>query len=208
MTTFATDTALTGGRGTPNAWSPGSDSHNWTQSRGNQSLSFASNQLVLTYNGSTNSGVMTYGGITVADCEITANAVQVATNDIIGVVMRFVDTNNYIQLVLGNSANLLELRKDVATTFTTVASASFTVVAGTKYSFRFRAIGTAYWGKVWSGAEPAAWTIGPIVDSSLTSGLFGVVGAPRVSNTTKYDTFVAQSPVRTSLSDGYGGVFS
>jgi|SRR5581483_372929 hypothetical protein len=210
-TTYGADTALTGGRGTPDAWSPGSDGHNWTQTRGNQTLSYDSvnHQLVLTFNGSTTSGVMTYAGLTVADCEITVNAVQTGASDIIGPAMRVVDANNYIQLVIGNSANLLELRKDAASTFTTVAFAAFTVSAGTKYSFRFRAIGSTYWGKVWSGAEPAAWNIGPFVDTSLTSGLFGVAGRPNATgNTTKYDSFLAQSPVRAALFDGYGGMFS
>lgn len=215
MTTFATDTALTGGRGTPNAWSPGSDSHNWTQSRGNQSLSFASNQLVLTYNGSTTSGVMTYAALTETDTEVLVNAVQTATNDIIGAAIRFVDTNNYYQLVLGNTANTLEIRKNVASTFSTIGSAAFTDTAGTKYSFRFQAIGTSLRAKIWQAgtSEPGTWTIGPITDSSLASGLFGIVGAPHTTgNTTKYDTFSATNgavaAVHFALSDGYGGVFS
>ena len=202
MSTYASDTFSTRSRGAPNAWSPGSDGRNWTQSRGNQTLSFASNQGTLTYNNNTVTGV-TYGALTVTDSEVLVNAVQNNTStSIIGAICRFKDSNNFYSAVIGNTAGLFDIRKDIAGTFSSVASASFTSSVGTKYTIRFNITGTALKAKIWQTgtAEPSAWTIGPVTDSSISSGLFGVAGTPSAPSTSvSFDTFSATNGLTPSL---------
>src|SRR5581483_5074749 len=111
MTVLEQDTALTGGRGTPNAWSPASNGHNWTVIRGNQTLSFASNELTLTYTSSNATAIIYLGSSSVAAQDITVNSTGSANNDIIGISGRVVDSTHYYQLELGNTLNTLELRK-------------------------------------------------------------------------------------------------
>lgn len=214
MTTFATDTFASGGRGSPNAWSPGSDSNNWTQSRGNQTLSIVSSQGVLTYNGSTTTGVMTYAGLTETDTEVLVNGVQGTSNsDIIGAVCRFSNSSNFYAAVIGNTATTFEIRKVVSGTFSTVASGSFTSSFGTKYTIRFNITGTTLKGKIWasSGSEPGSWTATG-TDSNIASGLFGVAGTPVGSSNVKFDTFSATNGATGAthffICDGFGGVFS
>jgi hypothetical protein len=192
MTVLEQDTALTGGRGTPNAWSPASNGHNWTQVRGNQSLSFASSLLILTYTSSNTTGILYLGSTSVANQDITLNAQGSATSDIIGIAARIGDSTHYYQLELGNTLNTLEIRKNVAGVFTTLGSAAFTYAANTKYTFRFRLVGSTLKGKVWvaGGTEPD-WMI-TCTDSSLSSGFMGVAGGPSTTtHTTSFDTFSA-----------------
>ncbi|HXH26670.1 MAG TPA: hypothetical protein VNG90_02155 [Candidatus Acidoferrum sp.] len=203
MSTYATDTFLTGARGAPNAWSPGSDGANWTQSRSNQSLSFASNQGTMTYNGNTTTGIMTYSALTTTDTEVLVNAIQNNNStSIIGAVCRFKDTSNFYSAVIGNTAGLFEIRKDLAGTFSTVASASFSSSSGTKYTIRFNITATALKAKIWQAgtAEPTAWTIPATTDSSISSGLFGVAGTPSAPSTSvSFDTFTATNGLTPSV---------
>lgn len=212
VTTYGTDTAATVGRGVPNTWSPGSDGGNWAQSRGNQTLLAAASQLVLTYNNSTVTGIMTYTSQTPADTEVLVNAQQTGASDIVGAVVRFKDSNNFYEAVIGNASNTFEIRRDLASTFSTIGSASFTVTAGTKYTIRFQALGISLRAKIWatSGSEPGSWTI-TTTDKNLAAGLFGVAGAPQLGNSTMYDTFSATNALTVPhqiISSGYGGVFN
>lgn len=211
-TALLTDTFLTGGRGSPNTWSPGSDGNNWTQSRGTQTMSYDSvnHQGVLTYNGSTTTGVMTYSSQNLLNVEIMVNVVASTGTTIAGSVARFTSSSNFYACIIGNAANDLEIRKDVAGTFSTVASAPFTWTVGTKYTIRFSVQGNLLKGKIWQqgSSEPVAWTCTG-TDSSLTAaGLVGVSGTPSASTqTAKFDSFAVTS-AHLLISDGLGGVFS
>lgn len=210
MGTLATDTCLTGGRGSPNAWSPGSDGNNWTQQGSNQTPSFASNQLILTNNGSTSLGVWTYSALTPTSCEVLVN---VTPNDvtggsyIIGAIL-CQSGSNYYYCDLGNVNGKIEI--GVAPSFTSLVSATFAYTTGTKYTMRFRIKSGILFGKVWQqgSAEPGAWTI-QIADSTYTSGAFGVCGVPTSGHTCIYDTFSANDTnTHVIVCDGLGGVFS
>lgn len=193
MTTLATDSALTAGRGTPNAWSPGSDGNNWSQIRGSQSLSFAANKLVFTSTGSGTAGVVTYSTKTSADQEVLVNVTQSASNaDMGGALARCSDNAHWYCAVIGESANTFQIIKD-NNGFTTLANTPFTTTPGTSYTIRFRVTGTTLKAKVWQTgqAEPAAWTT-TVTDSSLSSGGFGICGAPAsTGHAVSFDTFSA-----------------
>lgn len=80
-------------------------------------------------------------------------------------------TGSYYYLSLRSSGRL-ELRKLVAGTATTLASAPYPVAAGTWYTLRLTAVGSTLRGTVSSGAGP-----GPVVvatDSSYSSGNVGL----------------------------------
>lgn len=198
MTTYGTDTFATGGRGSPNAWSPGSDGSNWTQQRGNQSLSVASNQGVMTYNSNTNLGVMTYTSLQKSVIEVLVNVTANSSSDTIGAVLCYVDTNNFYYADIGNISGKFEIGKDISGTFTSLASATFSWSSGTKYTIRFQYGVTTNTlnAKIWdaSTAEPGSWTV-TATDSSLSSGgYFGVCGVPVPSATCVFDTFSAGVP--------------
>src|SRR6266566_1058113 len=87
------DTALSGGRGSPNAWSPGSDGQNWAIATGIATLAFSGTRLQLT---SANSNtIVFYGTKTVADIEVSHRSTNNAVADFLGVVGRATASNNY-----------------------------------------------------------------------------------------------------------------
>lgn len=217
MTILAQDSFATGGRGSPNAWSPGSDGGNWTQQRGNQTLSIVSSQGVMTYNGSSTLGVMTYTSLSETIIEVLVNVTPNASGDIIGAVVCFQDSNNFYYADIGNVAGKFEIGKDVAGTFTSLQSATFTWSVSTKYTIRFQygvATSTTLRAKIWqsSGAEPGSWTVSTTDSSLSTGGKFGVTSAPVGGGTCVFDTFSATNGATGAthffICDGFGGVFS
>lgn len=194
LATFATDTFASGGRGSPNAISPGSDGGNWSLVTGDQTPSFASNQGVFTYNASTNLGVWVYASsILQTDQEVLVNVTQGNANgDIAGAVVRCTDANHYYYADLGNSSGNIEIGKKVGATFTSLTTAPVSTSFGTKYSLRFQVIGSTLKAKVWDAAtsEPTAWSV-QCTDTTLYSGNFGICMAPLGSHTCKFDTFSA-----------------
>lgn len=200
-TNYAIDTTLTGGRGTPNAWSPGSDGNDWVVKRGDQSLSFTGGKLVFTYNGDTTAGVVIYSSLTEADQEVLVNVTQGGSNaDMCGAVARFVDQNNWYCAVIGESGNTLKIIKDVGGSFSTLANVGFTTTPGTTYTIRFRITGTTLKAKIWTGgSEPSTWNA-TATDSSLASGGFGVCGAPLSGDSVQFDTFSANNTLTSLIS--------
>ena len=193
LITLATDNTTTGGRGSPNPISPGSDGGVWTQQRGDQTASFVSNQIVLTFVASTNLGIWSYSGNSSTDQEVSINVYQSSGNtDIVGAVLRYVDNTHFYYADIGNISGKIEI--GVCTsgpTFTTIASAPFSSSFGTKYSLRFQVIGSTLKAKIWdaSTAEPVKWSCQG-TDTTLFSGLYGLCGMP-AGGTVKFDTFSA-----------------
>lgn len=200
LTTFATDSTTTAGRGSPNVWSPGSDGNNWTQTRGNQTPTFSGTQLVLTYLNNTTLGVWTYSSQSQADQEVLVNVTQgTFATETVGAVLRCANSSNFYYADLGNSSGNVEIGKCVAGTFTQLASAPFSYSAGTKYSIRFQVVGQTLKARVWSAVttEPVNWNI-QATDSALYTGQFGVCGDPAGSSSVYFDTFSATNGVYVS----------
>lgn len=193
LITLATDTTNTGGRGSPNPISPGSDGGVWTQQRGDQTATFVSNQIVLTFVASTNLGIWSYSGNSNTDQEVLINVYQSSGNtDIVGAVLRYVDSTHFYYADIGNISGSIEI--GVCTpgpTFTTIASAPFSSSFGTKYTLRFQVKGQTLKAKIWdaSAAEPVGWSVQG-TDSTLFSGLYGLCGMP-AGGTVKFDSFSA-----------------
>lgn len=207
---FAVDTFLTGGRGSPNAISPGSDGYNWTQIRGDQTPSYASNQGVFTYGSTSNLGVWVYASsISQTDQEVLVNLVQsTANNEVAGAIVRCTDDSHFYHANIGNSSGNVEIGKKIGGTFTSLATAPFSSSFGTKYSMRFQAIGSVLKAKIWDAAisEPTAWSV-QVTDTSLFAGNFGVCMAPIGSSSVKFDTFSAtngDNPPANPINPVYG----
>lgn len=201
LQTFATDTMLTGGRGAPNAISPGSDGFQWNLIAGDQTPSFASNQLVFTYNASTNLGVWTYSSQSQADQEALVNMTQSGANtDIVGIILRCSDPTHYYYFDIGNNPGYVEIGKNIGGSFSTLASAPFSSSYGTKYSMRAQVVGDTLKCKAWDSStnEPTNWNV-QWTDNTLYAGGFGVCFAPGGSHNCKFDNFIATNGVFVSL---------
>jgi len=211
LITYAVDTCLTGGRGSPNAISPGSDANNWTYVAGDQVASFASNQIVATYNASTNRFVWTYAGLSETDQEVLVNITQTQSDtDVAGAVLRCSNSTHFYFAELGASANTLKIGKHIGGSETILASVSVTSSFGTKYSLRFQVIGDTLKAKLWDAlvTEPAAWNA-IAVDTDLSSGAFGIYGAPVGGSAVTFDTFSATNgsgPDATPVPTGSGDI--
>lgn len=194
LITFAVDSFLTGGRGTPNAISPGSDGSSWTPQRGVQTPSYSSNQGVFTCGSDTHLGVWTYGSMAQTDQEVLVNVLQTSGNDeIVGAVLRCSDSGHFYYADIGNNSGNIEFGKCTPAgggTFTALATAPFSSSFGTKYSLRFQAVGNVLKAKIWdaSTAEPTNWSI-QFSDNTYSSGLAGICMAPDNSSACKFDTF-------------------
>jgi hypothetical protein len=201
FSTYATDaTTASPIRGVPNAISPGSDGNNWTQISGNQTASYVSNQIVLTYGSNSNLGVWTYAGQSQADQEVLVNITQGnSTSAVAGAVLRCVDANHFYYADLGNSSGNIEIGKYISGTFTQLASAPFASAAGTKYGLRFQVVGQTLRVRVWdaSTTEPMNWSA-QATDIVLFTGGFGICTAPTGTHSCFYDTFSATNGVYIS----------
>lgn len=215
LITFATDTAATAGRGSPNVLSPGSDGNNWALQRGDQTPSFASNQLVFTFNVATNLGAWTYSTQSQADQEVLVNLTQNASNsDIAGAILRCPDNNHFYYADIGNSSGNVEIGYYNTGVFTQLAQAAFSSSFGTKYSLRFQVIGQTLKARIWAAStnEPSNWSV-QATDNNLYTGSFGVCMAPVGASSCKFDTFsatngfyVSPNPVPASVGAEFVGL--
>lgn len=179
--------------------------------RGNQTLSIASNEGVMTYVNTTTAGVVQAGSQQIGDCEILCRVSQGgSTTDLVGVVTKFIDSNNWYCFVIGDTAGQFQLIKDVANTFTVKQSFAFTTTVGSFYWIRARVQGTHFLGKIWAdgSAEPNTWGI-DTTDSSLTAnGTFGLTCAPQSGNNVKVDSFYVIDYLNSealTISDSFSG---
>lgn len=172
-------------------WGTATDGNTWTQVRGVQALAVTSNEGTMTQQTNTNSGFMALSSGTAAQAETLVRFKVDSLTSIAGVGLRFVDSNNWYAAVIGNTSQTIEIRKDVAGTFSTVtgASASFTYSTNTFYWMRFRAVGTSLRAKIWAdgSSEPSSWTISGTDSSISAAGRYGIVASPAA--TAKVCTF-------------------
>jgi hypothetical protein len=200
MAILAQDTFI---RADQSGFGTASDGNTWTVQRSTQIMSIASNQGKAVINGTNTAlGIETLSSLAPTDQEVLVNVTVGNTSDIGGAILRFVDTNNYYYCDIGNVSGKLEIGKDIANVFTSLASTTFSVSANTAYTIRFQVIGTTLRGKIWlkGSAEPGSWTV-TVTDASFASGKFGVCYAPIVgSSGDLFDTFSANDTIPISTS--------
>jgi hypothetical protein len=190
LITFAQDTF---NRADQSPWGLASDGVNtWSRVRGNQGFSIVSNRGKVA-NTSATFNIFQAGTQVESDCDVTVNLQSSSSSDTLGIVLRFVDSNNFYFADIGNHGQVFEIGKDAASVFSYFSgSVSFTWVANTSYTMRFQVIGSTLRAKIWAtdSAEPD-WMI-TAVDTTFESGTFGVGAAPVVGNPL-FDHFTASN---------------
>src|SRR6266567_3681260 len=174
------------------SWGTAIDGQVWSQQRGTQTLDVTGNKGRMTFV-SVTTGVMVLGTNVSVDAEGLVRFNVSTATDLAGISLRFQDSNNFYSCIVGNTANTITFRKDVAGTFSTVGTAvTFTYSIVPFYWMRFRLQGTNLYAKAWADgtAEPQNWMMAATDASLTTPGRFGIVGTPAAStNVTQYDSF-------------------
>jgi hypothetical protein len=107
-----------------------------------------------------------------------------------GEVLRWQDGTHWYKAYI-DGTHLLVQKKSGSTT-TNLGSVKFTATAGTNYTLRFQAIGTALYAKVWkTGTTEPGWML-QTTDSTFSSGQGGLRMLPQ-SGSVAYTSFVLYS---------------
>lgn len=186
MTLQIQDTFATGGRGTPNAWSPLSSQpqtggpFTWAQLAGSATMGYSGARSTGSLTGNTSTNVLTcgpkayYPTNSVVQCTKTTS---VASHS--GIVARVAAATTYY--VAFFASGTLTLAAVVGGVSTTLGTYAFTETLGTTYSVRIQVSGqtsNTVSAKVWSGdTEPGAFQITASADTHIVApGLPGVYG--------------------------------
>jgi hypothetical protein len=91
----------------------------------------------------------------------------------LGLVLRWQDANDWYKALIDGQT--LQVLRAVNGHVTVLAEQPFQANSGTRYSLRFRILGSALFARAWpsAGQEPATWNIMKI-DTQLTTGLSGI----------------------------------
>lgn len=205
MVLLANDTFT---RANQSGWGTSSGGQTWnTSARGSGTYNITSNEGVNSGNGGTFS-VARLGTGTATNTQILVRLNPADTTSNIGTVARFVDSNNFYYGVL--VGGVARIGKDVAGSFTTLASTSVSYSSGNFYWLLFNLISTNLKLKFWAdgSTEPGAWTV-TTTDSSLSSGGYGL--GSDASGNTDFDNMIvtdASTAGHLFIGDGLSGVFS
>jgi hypothetical protein len=150
-----------------------SDGQVWSQLSGTMSASIASNEGHLI--GQNSDSLFRLGSQTAKDVEaIFRFKCTNFSNDILGLALRVLDSNNFYRPRLFNGN--FSFMKFVGGVLTDIQDTAFSATNGQFYWMRYRIVGTTHIGKVWADgtSEPLAWTA-TVTDTALTSaGGFGL----------------------------------
>jgi hypothetical protein len=189
-------------------WGPSTGGQVWnTSARGSGIYNITSNEGVNSGNGGT-FAIARLGSGTATSTGISVRLNPADTTSDIGCIARFVDSNNFYYGVL--VGGVARIGKDVANTFTTLASTSVTYSSGNYYWLLFVLSGINLKLKFWAdgSVEPSAFTV-TTTDSSLSSGGYGL--GSDASGSTNFDNLIvtdAPAAVHFFINDGLCGVFS
>lgn len=193
MTQLAADNFTSGGRGSPNAWSPASDGGNWTVDSGAATLSIVSSQGKTT--GVTALTFIHEGSSTSVDFDVTVRVSVNSTNfTAAGVIARQTATNTAYRARLSSNANTFGIVKTIAGTSTNLSIPAFTVSLNTEYWIRFKGVGSNLFAMIWQdgSAVPTSWTATATDTSITTAGNIGVhVNTTNSADIALFDNFYA-----------------
>lgn len=200
MSTQITDTFGTGGRGSPNAWSPASPGNcNWTQVTGTSTMGFNQSSSLATLSGDTSANIMTLGKNLLYYTNVVAPCAKAtAVTSEIGVMARVVSATTHYRATFINGT--LTLYAVVAGVQSVLGTYAFTEIVATKYSVRLQIFGqksNVVTARVWptSGTEPTSWQITATDTSIVQPGSVGMYGQSASSGETlTYYSFTAADP--------------
>jgi streptogramin lyase len=185
-TTLAQDTFM---RANQTHWGTATAGQSWGGDANSQNaFAIASNSGQVTNGGSVYNAVL---GPSATNAEVLfSGSLSSLSNTNFGAVLRWTDANNWYKAYIDGTS--LQVQKKVAGSTTMLGTASFSAVAATSYSMRFRVVGTSLSAKVWatSGSEPSTWMV-TATDSSLASGYCGLRMQMSSSAVLKITSFLA-----------------
>lgn len=196
------------GRTVSNAWGNGTSGQAWGHVKGTDTLAVSSGEGTITSASSAAENVMLYGSDVVADAQVVARVkLGVLTfGDYMGLLLRndAAGLNGYQARNAPNNATGIQIIKQVAGANTTLGTFTipFSYGNGSIVWFRFLAKGTTLSIKCWQDGtpEPAAYT-GSVVDSTYTSGQYGVLAAAAPGSVMQADHFSGNilQPLQTHM---------
>lgn len=173
-----------------NSWGTASDGTPWVLASGSVTgINTTTSQLQI----NANNIFLTIGIADLHDVVLQVRTVINNASDAPTLLLRYTDNNNYIKADI--SAGTLRIRKDVAGTFTTIASTSFSPVVGVLYWWKFQVQGTTYSVKVWPDGtvEPASFLMsGSATDPVLANGKWGLSATATSGLAIQYDRFTVE----------------
>ena len=181
-------------RANQSGWGTSADGVTWTHPGGAGTLAITNNAATIV-SSSTTKDDMVYGSTTYTDSVAEVIATLGTTSDIVGLGIRASTTalNKYRATINGpnTSFDLVLVSSGNATTLATKTGITWN--AGTQYMIKAQAIGSSLWAKYWpiGTAEPAAWTLGPITDTTVTSGMFSLLGLATTATAVTFDNLYA-----------------
>ncbi len=210
------DTFLSGGRGAPNAWSPASNSKNWTQQQGAATMSLVTNgtQRGQLTGSASPANFMTLDTKILADVDITCRSYKSIIGVKNAVIGRWISNNwLYRAAYISGTFSIEGLFNGVQTT---LASVAFTENAATSYRIHFviRGLGNTganLFASIWAdgGSEPGAFMLSA-TDATPTLQAPGVVGVSTkltaAGDIAQFDQFVASDPAAPATAPPCYGV--
>src|SRR5579884_711179 len=190
------DTFATGGRGTPNQWSPASNGKTWTQQSGSSTLAWTSSAGTLS--GATGANVLTLGSDTYTDidplCHFSASG-----SDTLGVIARASSAQNYYRGDYNPVTGTLNIVKRQSGTETVLATTNVGTPTTPGWNLHFDAQGAStnnlklsWWD---DNGQDSGWALFATDLSFKTAGMVGVYGKAGASgDVLSYDSFVAEDP--------------
>lgn len=121
--------------------------------------------------------IVQVGSASSVNAEIMARVVFGTAADALALLLRVVDSNNYVAMRLASGSNGLQLQKMASGTMTTTGLATPLLFDRGVYWIRFRLIRTTYFMRYWlaGSTEPRAWSAtGTDGAISTTAGGYGV----------------------------------
>lgn len=112
----------------------------------------------------------------------------------------FVDSGYTLAVQFANQQLQIYSTDATDTTNTLLATQAFTLVAGTTYNVRLRRVGAIISGKVWTGTEPASWTITATATNVYGTGQVHLSGQSASAVTFTFDNLTVTDATSTPTS--------
>ncbi len=153
-------------------WGTASDGHVWQgDASNNPAFSIVNNAGQVSGNGSYNA--MLGPVVQNAEVVVTSSITSFTNSSSIGVLLHWVDANDWYKAGLTGSA--LVLQKKLNGMISTLGSVAFTATAGTSYTIRFRLVNSTLFVRAWvtGQSEPTNWQL-TTTDNSFQTGSCGL----------------------------------
>lgn len=189
-TTVANDTF---NRANQSGWGTASDGTTW--GGGTLTYAISSNTGTITGTAGNNYANVLDSELSTAESGFLTFQFTNTNNLKVGVLLRWVDTNNHYFCYADFNAQNITIAKNVSGAFTSLTATSFTMSSATNYDIEFRIIGSNLFAKIWQDgtAIPTSWTLSTTDSSFANTGKVGIFAYSNNSGTITVDNFFVNS---------------